>query len=80
MALLVTNLPANPWVGNIPWSRKWQPTPVFLPGESHGQRNLVDYSHEVSESDWVTITFTLIVMNPQIFEKLIFSPLAQYHE
>ena len=31
----------NPWVGKILWSRKWQPTPVFLPGKSHGQRNLV---------------------------------------
>ena len=28
------------WVGNIPWRRKWQPTPVFLPGKSHGQRSL----------------------------------------
>ena len=34
----------NPWVGKIPWRRKWQPTPVFLPGEFHGQRNLVGYS------------------------------------
>ena len=34
----------EPWVGKIPWRRKWQPTPVFLPGESHGQRSLVDYS------------------------------------
>jgi len=32
-----------PWVGKIPWRRKWQPTPVFLPGNSQGQRNLVDY-------------------------------------
>ena len=32
------------WVGKIPWRRKWQPTPVFLPGESHGQRSLVGYS------------------------------------
>ena len=31
----------NPWEGEIPWSRKWQPTPVFLLGESHGQRSLV---------------------------------------
>ena len=31
--------PFNPWVGTIPWRRKWQPTPVFLPGESHRQRN-----------------------------------------
>ena len=32
------------WVGKIPWKRKLQPTPVFLPGESHGQGNLSDYS------------------------------------
>ena len=31
----------NPWVGKIPWQRKWQPTPVFLPGEFHGQRSPV---------------------------------------
>ena len=30
----------DPWVGKIPWRRAWQPTPVFLPGESHGQRSL----------------------------------------
>jgi len=30
--------------GKIPWRRAWQPTPVFLPGESHGQRSLVGYS------------------------------------
>ena len=30
----------NPWIGKIPWRRKWQPTPVFLLGESHGQRSL----------------------------------------
>ena len=35
---------ADPWVGQIPWRRKWQPTPVFLPGESHGWRSLVGYS------------------------------------
>ena len=34
----------SPWVGKIPWSRKRQPTPVFLPGKFHGQRSLVDYS------------------------------------
>ena len=31
------------WVGKIPWIRKWQPTPVFLPGESYGQKSLADY-------------------------------------
>ena len=42
----------NPWVWMIPWRRAWQPTPVYLPGESHGQRNLVGYSpqgHKESE-------------------------------
>ena len=34
----------NPWVGKIPQRKKWEPIPVFLPGESHGQRNLVGYS------------------------------------
>ena len=34
----------DPWVGKIPWRRTCQPTPVFLPGESHGQRNLEGYS------------------------------------
>ena len=34
----------NPWVGKILWRRKWQPTPVFLPGKFHGWRNLVGYS------------------------------------
>ena len=34
----------NPWVRKIPWRRIWQPTPVSLPGKSHGQRSLVGYS------------------------------------
>ena len=34
----------GPWVGKIPWRKKWQPTPVFLPEKSHGQRSLVGYS------------------------------------
>ena len=46
---MVKNLPGNAGdklgldlgVGNIPWRREWQPTPVFLPGESHGKRRLV---------------------------------------
>ena len=49
MTHMVKNLPAprragfNPWAGKIPWKRAQQPTPVFLPGESHGQRSLVGY-------------------------------------
>ena len=34
----------DPWVGKIPWRRKWKPTPVFLPGKSRGQGSLVGYS------------------------------------
>ena len=34
----------DPWAGKIPWQREWQPTPVFLSGEFHGQRSLVGYS------------------------------------
>ena len=34
----------NPWVRKFPWRRKWQPTPVYLPGKSHGQRSLMGYS------------------------------------
>ena len=47
---VVKNLPASSgdrfdsWMGKIPWRRKWQPTPVFLPGEFHGQKRLAGYS------------------------------------
>jgi len=34
----------DPWVGKIPWRRKWLPTPVFLPGEFHRLKSLVSYS------------------------------------
>ena len=34
----------HPWVAKIPWRRAWQPTPVPLPGENHGQRSLAGYS------------------------------------
>ena len=46
----------NPWVGKIPWRRKWQPTPVFLPGESHGRRSLAccsPWGRRVGQ-DWAT--------------------------
>ena len=46
----------DPWLGKTPWNRKWQPTPVFLPGKFHGQRNLVGCSpwgHERVSHDLV---------------------------
>ena len=43
------------------WRRKWLPTPVFLPGEFHGQRSLVGYSHGVTKRhDWATVPFTFM--------------------
>ena len=62
VVLIVKNLPVkvedrrhgfDPWVGKNPWRRKWQPTPIFLPGKFHGQRSLVGYSPwGPKESDW----------------------------
>ena len=40
----------DPWVWKIPWKKAWQPTPVFLPGESHGQRNLGATVYRVAKS------------------------------
>ena len=40
----------TPQVGKIPWRRKWQATPVLLPGKFHGRRSLVSYSHGITES------------------------------
>ena len=46
--------------GEIPWRRAWQPTPVFLPGESHGQRSLASYSPwSHKESDITEVTYLI---------------------
>ena len=51
-----------PRLGIFPWGRKWQPTPVFLPGKFRGQRNLVGYSprgHKESNMiEHLTLSFT----------------------
>ena len=66
VVLVVKNLPANagdmrhgfnPWIGKIPRSKAWEPTPVFLSGESHEQRSLVGYSPQGhTESDLAEAT------------------------
>ena len=49
----------DPWDGKISWGRKWQSTPVFLPGESHGERNPEGYSPQgYKESDMKEHTHT----------------------
>ena len=62
VAQMVKNLPAmqersrlDPWVRKIPWRRKWQPTPLFLPGEFHGERSLVATVHGVTNS-WTPLS------------------------
>ena len=46
---------SDPWVGKIPREREWQPTPVFLPGEIHGQRSLV-WGDQVWGHPWYGVT------------------------
>ena len=55
-------------VRKIPWRRKWQPTPVFLPGKSHGQRSLEDYTPQVARIryDLVTKTTTCLLRQEQL--------------
>ena len=67
-ALVVKNPPAkqelNLWIWKIPWWRKWQPIPVFLPGKFHWQRNLAGYSlwgHKRVRQNLATKTKTTVV-------------------
>ena len=56
----------SPWVGEIPWRRKWQPIPVCLPGKYHGQGSLAGYSPRgCTESDmteWLRTSCTKVSM------------------
>ena len=67
VAQLVKNLPAvqETWVRKIPWRRKRQPTPVSLPGKSHGQKSLVGYSpwdcKESGKTGRLTLTYLLSI-------------------
>ena len=49
----------DPSVGKIPWRREWHPTPVFLPGEAHGQRSLAAYSPRGHKESYTTERLTL---------------------
>ena len=46
----------HPWIRKIPWKRKWWPTAVFLPGESHGQKSLTGYSPWVARVSHESVT------------------------
>ena len=69
----------NPSVRKIPWRRAWQLTPVFMPGDSHGQRNLVGYSprgHKESDTTeqltLLYVSYTLIVCWRDLFCSVLF--------
>ena len=69
----------DPWVGKIPWRRAWQPTPVFLPRESHGQRSLVGYSPQGRKESDLTHTHCLHSGDSQLtfqhpWRKVLISP------
>ena len=57
----------DPWIRKMPWRRKWQPTPVFLPGKSHGQRSLVGYSppgcKKLDTTEWLNSNITIRLQN-----------------
>ena len=61
----------DPWVGKIPWSRKWQPTPVFLPGKSHEQRSLADYSprgcKELDTSERLNTQYVSYILDKKLY-------------
>ena len=64
----------DPWVRKIPWSRKWQPTQVFLPVKFHGQRSLADYSPwGRKELDMTEQTHTMKVKDVRKFKNSLLS-------
>ena len=70
---------AVPVSGKIPWSKKWQPPPVFLPGKFHGQKNLAGYSlwghkdSDTTESIYLSIYITEYILFPILFHYRLFS-------
>ena len=63
----------DPWVGKIPWRRKWQPTPVLLPGKSHGWRSLVGYSPWSRKESDATERLHFLFFHPGIKGDLVHS-------
>ena len=80
VAQMEKNLPTkqetqfDPWVRKIPWRRKGQPTPVFLPGKSQGQRSLEGYSLwgcKRVEHNWATNSHSLIVQSSNFIPRCL---------
>ena len=74
----VGDLGSIPGSGRFPWRRKWQPTPVFLPGESHGWRSLVGYSPRGrKESDRTDRLHFHFKQWPQEWKSSVFIPIPK---
>ena len=83
------NLPAirrpgfDPWVRKTLWRKKWQPTPVFLPGEFHGLRSLVGYGpwgrEESNMTEQLTLFFFPKVFSPQAYVFVMDNSLGIFH-
>ena len=56
----------------MPWRRKWQPTPIFLPGKSHGQRSLVGYSPWGSKESDTTEWLSIDIIKKKNFKKVVY--------
>ena len=94
MALMVRNMPANAgdtkYMGSMkmPWSRKWHPIPVFLPGKSHGQWSLVGYSpwgcKELDTNEWMSThsvsRHNLNAGNPKMINTSFMPPIPVSHK
>ena len=61
----------NPWVGNIPWRRKWLPSPVFWPGQFHGL-----YSQWGHKETWLSSFCFFYSTNPEAYGLNFFSPVS----
>ena len=64
----------DPWIGRIPWTRKWPPTPVFLPGKFHGQRSLAGCSpwshrvgHDLAHAEYIQNKFIYCSTNNTLY-------------
>ena len=67
------------WIGKIPWRTAWQLTPVFLPGESRGQKSLADYSPQGrTESDMTEAAYHAILLLLASLEHMIISQRISY--
>ena len=64
----------NPWVGKIPWSKKWHSTPVFLPGKFHGQRSLAgSIGSQRVRHDWLSSSSMSLFEFPFSWDLMMFS-------